>query len=456
MNYIIPGQEKQLSRRLRFQHYSGLAFKTDAKKFQLKTDGLEGDALAFAKKMNEAFADVEMVTPEMMTTALKDFKPEGMVTKEQLKALEDTIKAQGITIEAMKAQANAGVQKDGSLRGQIKAWQERDDVKAAIAAIKSGSQANIPAFDVDMRLLSTAKAPATMTFATVDAGGSAYIPTPQIDPTVIDLVRLQPTFWDYLIKGRTNRAAYVWVNKINKQGNAQFIGEGVLKPLASFELESEISNAKKVAERMKASTEILEDIEGFATLIENELRYEVMMAVNTALLTGVLSSTSPAGITTIASAYTLVGVETSNPNNFDAIRAAVAQLRNLNFFGNVVAFINPVDAATMELTKAEDSGVYMLPPFTSSDGTRISGVRIVEDNNITVGQLLVADLTKFKVLIYKDFTVAWGWENDDFSKNLVTVIGEMRLHSFHSSNHTGAFLYDSFEDIKAAIDSAGS
>src|SRR5690606_16756370 len=128
------------------------------------------------------------------------------------------------------------------------------------------------------------KDPATMTFATVDAGGSAYLPVPQIDTNVIDLVRLQPTFFDYLIKGRTNRAAYVWINKTNKQGNAVFIGEGVLKPLASFELATEISNAKKVAERMKASTEILEDIEGFASLIENELRYEVLMAVNNALL----------------------------------------------------------------------------------------------------------------------------------------------------------------------------
>jgi hypothetical protein len=146
-------------------------------------------------------------------------------------------------------------------------------------------------------------------------------------------------------------------------------------------------------------------------------------------------------------------LSTSNPNNFDAIRAAVAQLRSLFFYGNVVAFVNPVDAATMELTKAQDSGVYMLPPFTSSDGTRIAGVRIVEDANIPVGQLLVADLSKFKVLIYKDFRVAWGWENDDFSKNLVTVIGEMRIHSFHSANHAGAFLYDSFADIKAAIDS---
>lgn len=438
-------------------------------KIKLNKDGLTGDQLKTVEELEKRFADLpDSVTKDEVTAQLReagligeDGKPTVDLKKllgEGEGSLRHALKQQGIEIEALKA---GGLEKpkDMSLRGQIKAWQERADVKEAVNLIKSGSQATVPAFDLDLRAAyggSQQRAAATMTFATVNAGGSAFIPTPYIDPNVVDLVRIQPTFFDYLIKGRTNRAQYVWVNKVNKQGNAAFIGEGVLKPLASFDLETEISNAKKVAERMKASTEILEDIEGFATMIENELRYEVMMAVNTALLTGTLSSTVPAGITTFASAYTLTGIEVSNPNNFDAIRAAVAQLRNLNFFGNVVAFMNPVDAANMELSKAVDSGVYMLPPFTSSDGTRISGVRVVEDNNIPVGNLLVVDLTKFKVLIYKDFSISWGWENDDFSKNLVTVIGEMRLHSFHSDNHTGAFLYDSFADIKAAIDSAGS
>lgn len=438
-------------------------------KIILKKDGLTGDQLKTVEELEKRFTDLpDSLTPENVTTQLRtagilgeDGKP--VVDAAALKvilgegdnAIRAILKKQGEELEALKTgQKTAG--KDMSLRGQIRAWQESQPVKDAVAKLKTGSQTEVPEFALDLRAAygpEQTRAAITMTDG-ASLGGGAYLPIPEIDPTVIDLVRIQPTFWDYLIKGRTNRAAYVWINKTNKQGNATFIGEGVLKPLALFELETEISNAKKVAERMKASTEILEDVEGMASLIENELRYEVMMAANTALLTGVLSSTVPAGITTFAASFTLVGINVANPNNFDAIRAAVAQLRNLNFFGNLVAFMNPVDAANMELTKADTSGVYMLPPFTSADGTRISGVRVVEDNNIAIGQLLLVDLTKFKVLIYKDFRIAWGWENDDFSKNLVTVIGEMRLHSFHSSNHDGAFLYDSFSNIKAAIAAA--
>lgn len=452
------------SKRMGLQNFRSVAYRTDGNKIKLKEDGLEGDSLAFVKQLNERFAELPaamdadavkaLVLEQMKAFVKEDGTPLFDITG--LTKLMDPkdgalamLKAQGIAIASL--QGGKGAAKDLSLRGQIKAWQESDAVKGALSTIKSGSAANLPALDIDLQ--AAAKAAVTMTVAGVDAGGSAYIPTPDILPGVVDLVRTQPTFWDYLIKGRASRAVIVWVNKTNKQGNAQFIAEGALKPLASFELAAETSVAKKVAERMKASTEILEDIDQMEDMITNELRFEVMTAVSTALLSGTLSSTSPAGITTFASAYTLVGVHTSNPNNFDAIRAAVAQLRSLNFFGNVVVFLNPIEVANMELSKADNSGVYMLPPFTSSDGTRIAGVTVVEDNNIAVGKILVADLSKFKVLIYKDFTVAWGWENDDFSKNLITVIGEMRLHSYHSSNHAGAFLYEDLADIKAAIDS---
>jgi HK97 family phage major capsid protein len=178
---------------------------------------------------------------------------------------------------------------------------------------------------------------------------------------------------------------------------------------------------------MKASTEILHDVQGMETYIMDELRYEVEMAANAAVLTGAVSSTNPAGITTIASAFNLTTVKTSNPTTADAIRAAIAQLRSLNFNGALTAYMNPIDIANMDLEKATDSGVYMLPPFTNSDNTVVKGVPIIEENNIAPGYLLIGDMSKYKILMYQDFFIQWGWENDDFSKNLVTVIGEMRF-----------------------------
>lgn len=378
----------------------------------------------------------------LLTTEMKKF--EGI----ELDALRSMMKSetgvmailekQGLVLAELQQKGNEP--KDLSVRSQIQKWQ--DDNKDVLAKIKEGTACELPPLQI--------RAAATMTVAG-SLGSSAYLPNPERMPGIVDLVRVQPTFWSRLKKGATRANPFYWVNKTNKQGNATFIGEGVIKNLASFELSTETSVPKKVAERMKASTEILYDVEGLETYMMEELRYEVEMAANTAVLTGTASSTSPAGITTIASAFSLTTVETINPTTVDAIRACIAQLRSLNFNGVLTAYMNPIDMANMDLEKATDSGVYMLPPFTNADNTVVKGVQIIEDNNITVGNILIGDMDKYKILMHQDFFIKWGWENDDFSKNLVTVIGEMRFHQFYSTNHTGAWIYDAIADIKTAI-----
>lgn len=331
-----------------------------------------------------------------------------------------------------------------SVRSQIAKY--LNDNKEAIADIRSGMKRELPPMHI--------RAAATMTIAATNSGSSILLPNGGAPlGGVNDLNRTKPTFWNRLQKGRTGLNPYPWVNKTNKQGNAQFIGEGVLKPLASFELTVETSVAKKVAERFRVSTELLNDIDGIQSLIENEARFEVETAANTASLTGTASSTSPAGVTTLASAFTLTTIETQDPNNFDAIRAAAAQLVTLNFDRDIVAFVNPVDAANMDLAKGSD-GHYLLPPFSTANGQQVKGVTIIEDNNIAAGFLLIGDMTKYKVLMVEDFFVKWGYDSDDFSKNLITMIAEMRFHQIFGANDAGAFIYDSFADIKTAIAAA--
>lgn len=387
----------------------------------------------------------EGTTLDTLTKAAVEHNLNG-VDMDTLRSLKpDTITNLVNEVDRLRTMQESSAQTRGtSLRQQIVDWQTRN--KEAIESIRNGQRAEITPLEI--------RAPHTMQVSTDTAQPNTIVPSAQHIPGVVDLIRNQPYFLDYVNLGRTNRAVITWVNKVNKEGNAAFIGEAVLKPLASFQLEPEISNAKKVAERMKASTEILEDVDEMEALIRNELEYEVRMAVHTAMLFATRSATSVGGVTTYATPYTLVGVETTEPNNADAIRAAITQLITLNFRRNIIAFVNPVDAANLEMAKASD-GHYIIVPFVTRDGQlRVKNVPVIEENDIPVGSVLVGDMSKINVRIYKDFTVSWGWENDDFSKNLVTVIGEMRLHEYHSDNHAGAWIYDTFANIKTAITAA--
>lgn len=354
----------------------------------------------------------------------------------------DRRSAKPVGQQAVSAQVKP-TEQSMDLRSQIQAWKDANQETIDLVRTKT-EQRTIPSFEF--------RAVADLTLAKLNAGGSAFLPNAGVLPGVIDLVRTQPTFWNQLTKGRTSLNPLVWINKVNKEGAANFIGEGVLKPQVSFELATQTSVPKKVAERMRVSTEMLNDVPGLESLIRNEMIYEVEKHANDAVLTATASSTDPAGITTLASGFTLTTIEAgSAPTYADAIRAAIAQLQSLNFTDNLKAFINPIDAANMDLSKSADDGHYLLPPFVSQNGMIVSGVPVYVDNNIAVGNLLIGDMTKYKIWMYENMIVRFGLNGDDFSENMVTVIAEMRFHQTFSTNHTGAFIYDSFADIIAAI-----
>lgn len=418
-----------------------------------KSDGGTPEEIAERKALLD---EIKRQTDEQLETraSAKQFKEFAEQFKglelESLRAIADPekgvmaiIKKQGDEINRLEAELQQrGVNEDLSVRGQVAKWQEAN--KAAIQNIRNGEADKLKPFELDMR------AAATMLKST-NLGSSAYLPRPEFMSGINDIVRVMPTFWDYLRKGRTGSASFVWVNKKNPDGAAAFIGEGVAKPGIDFELATEISNAKKIAESLKASTEILDDIDGMTTFILDELRYQLYAKLNTELMTSSESATKVAGIQTFSVPFSQTGLKVKNPNNMDAIRACVAQLRKNNFKGQITAFVGPIDNANMDMAKANTSGVYVLPPFMDANGKSIGGATIVEDNNVADGHVQVACLDYLKTLIYKDLTITWGWENDDFTKNLVTVVAEMRIHSFHSENHDSAFIYDTFSNITGLI-----
>lgn len=360
-------------------------------------------------------------------------KIEGMANDSTLlQNLKKEIEKSNLAIEAMKESGKSGDKKEKTINEQIEEWFTKS--KEKLALIKSGTKAELE----PMRLKVNSPMTPANTFS-----ATTYLPQVQYLPGVTEIVRVEPTFWDYIKKGRSASATLVWVNKYTPSGAADFIAPGVAKPGVSFKLQSETSNAKKVAASAKCTTELLEDIPGMQSFIEQELTYQLKYHLNQAVMSSTVSSTDIQGIQGLSTTYTLTTVATTNPNNWDAIIACVAQLRSGNLHGPVTAFVNPVDYANMILTKATSQGQLFVPAQ--------SGVMIVEDNNVAVGYLQIGLIDYYKIAIYKDMEITFGWENDDFTKNLVTAIIETRIHQWFSANNTGAFIYDTFANIKNAI-----
>lgn len=355
----------------------------------------------------------------------------------------------GEKIQKMETEATRSV-KAMDIRSQVEAWREKN--KELIVRAGQRQKVDFPEMVLDLRA-------STMHASTVNSGSSPYIGRVEVEAGINSILRFDNTFWDYIRKGRTGSPTYVWVNMVAGAGEAAFIGPGVAKPGVDFTMVAETSVAKKIADSAKAGTEILQDIDGMVDLIEGELKAKIYIKLNETLMANsVGSSTVPAGVryyaqdvTGSAFATAFAELKTTDPNNYDAIRSAVAALRSGKLRGTITTFVNPVDIANMDMAKAISSGVYIMPPFTTSDGRKIAGSILVEDQNIAVGDFLSVFLDYYVIKIYQDLVVMWGWENDDFTKNLVTAIGEMRLHQFVNSRNTGFAFYDSFEDVKDVI-----
>jgi hypothetical protein len=161
------------------------------------------------------------------------------------------------------------------------------------------------------------------------------------------------------------------------------------------------------------------------------------------------SSTKVAGLQTFSLPFTTSGLSTVNPNNWDVARSIIAQIRLAFIESPVIIFMNPVDTANMDMDKSVSQGTYL-----GLTARPIPGGVIVEDINMVAGFVQGVALDLWKNLIYKDFMVKWGWENEDFTKNLITAIAELRMHSFHSENDAAGFVYDAIADVKSAIAAA--
>ncbi len=442
-------------------------------KLVLKTDGLTGDNLKFVEALNLKFAEL----PDVITTAdvqstikgmvkgLWNEKGEVTVDFEKLAGLyektfgdgEDSLqvilKKQGTIINELKELGKPGDSRVKSIRDQLKEFHEKNADK--LQAFISGEAKNFGAIiDPGTKAMHggiVIKAAVTMGVVT-SSNGSIFTPGVEVMPGLVDLNRNRPFLEQYANTAGTSRARIVWTEKFNPQGQAGWLAEGGVKPLISFEWKEYESYAKKVAAKIKVSTEALQDVDWLAAEIETELQYQVDIAVDAGLLSGTGDGTSGAtqlkGLTEYAPGYVLTNIVTTDANDYDAIRAAYTQPQSLNFLPSHV-FINPIDAANMDLVK-DDNGRPLVKEYRDSNN-RIFRLQPVETNQIPVGSFLLGDMSRFKVRNYQPFAVYYGWVNDDFEKNLVTIIGERRLHDFVATNDLGAFVYDTFANVKTAI-----
>lgn len=279
----------------------------------------------------------------------------------------------------------------------------------------------------------------------------AQIPQAQREAGITRIVRRQPFILQLVNTGTINSNKWEWVQQVNPDGGAGMTAEGTKKSQADFDLELAEASVRKVTAYIKVSKEMLDDVDMMRAEIDQELIELINLKIDEQLLSGDGLGQNLVGILENATAYSAGSFAGTvvEPNNADVLRTAINQVM-VNLFQPNYIVLHPSDVTALELSKGND-GHYVMPPFTTTDGTVIKGIPVVMNTGVTEGDFLVGDFTKSGVRFKEGLTINVGYENDDFTKNFVTILAEARLVHRVKSNHYGAFVSGTFETAKTAL-----
>lgn len=175
-----------------------------------------------------------------------------------------------------------------------------------------------------------------------------------------------------------------------------------------------------VAGYTRMSRQALNDSAELKSAIDTTLMRSVGTALDVALVNGATGFTG--GYEGLATAYTSLVYESL----VDAISEGVATMQVAGFMPDVVA-LSPADWLALCVAKSTLDDHYLSGSYLGALPSEMRGLRVVLSPSVDTGKALLLDSLHSELLVVEDFQIEIGYENDDFTKNQVVVLGEMRV-----------------------------
>lgn len=196
-------------------------------------------------------------------------------------------------------------------------------------------------------------------------------------------------------------------------------GEGAAKAAVKPDHTLITQTALTVAGFSKMSRQAMSDSQELRRAVDNTLSRSVNSALDVALTTG--GTGFAGGFAALATASTSL-VYTAL---VDAISEGVAVMQTAGFVPDVVA-VSPADWLAITVMKST-TGEYLSGAYLGAMPAEMRGLRVVLSPSVATGKALLVDSMHAELLIVDNFTVEVGYVNDDFTNNLCTILGEMRV-----------------------------
>ena len=290
------------------------------------------------------------------------------------------------------------------------------------------------------------------TKAAITSAGAPHLGN-VVDTVIGSEPKAETVIRKYANVAKANGRSVTYAEFAAEEGDAEWVPEGGVKPMMSAKVSEVNVVAGKVALGAKLTEETLTDLPQLVAEIRAEIINRIGLAEEDGILNGTGEGGTVKGVSENMAGFSLGSLKIEKPNTFDAIVAAYTQIistSNMAYRPNLV-LINPLDYASMQLTK-DVNGQY-LRPFTTGDEL-VQGLQVVTTTAVAQGTIIMGDFNYLNIRDTWELTVTFGWENDDFTKNLVTMIGEKRLVPYIKAQYKTAFVKDTIANIITGITKA--
>ncbi len=415
-------------------------------------DALTPEEQATFQKMDKVLEDNFLGYSTKEETEIQFNEIKNQLSPESLKKLIDSANKEYVgEMETMKIKMDQLATMGGKPSGGAKNF--KDMIKADLMKAENAAMRLKMKNEVNEQVNFKMEYKAVTITESGTTAGTNYplsFPSPEVIPGLNNVARNQPFILQLMNVQGTNRENIVYQEKDTVSGNAGWVAENAASSQVSFGVKISNSTAKMVSAYVEVTTQALDDVDYLASEIEKEILYQCAISLDTGILQGTGAGNSLYGIAYYASAYVLSGataVTTTLPNTMDCVLACATQIAYDNFRPDICV-LNTIDYNQVKMLKGT-TGYYLVNPNANND--RWGGITVVPSNQVPVGQIMVMDSMRSNIFKYQDFTISFGWINANFINHVVTIMGQMRVHSFVKSNDVNAFVYDTLANVKAAI-----
>lgn len=217
-----------------------------------------------------------------------------------------------------------------------------------------------------------------------------------------------------------NTTAIEYSRFIEQQGAAAIQAtEGSAKAAVRPDHTLITQGALTIAGFSKMSRQAMNDSAELRRAVDTTLSRSVNTALDAVLTTG--GTGFAGGFAALATAFTSLIYSAL----VDAISEGVATMQTAGFAPDVVA-VSPADFLSVTVMK-DSTGQYLSGAYLGRMPSEMRGLRVVLSPTVATGKAILVDSQHCELQIVDEFSIEVGYVGDDFTNNLATILGEMRV-----------------------------